>query len=50
MDAEWQAQGDLASVTCEFETDNVIANIGGFVPDKLGGDYNNDYNKDFDKE
>ena len=50
MEAEWQTQGDLASVTCEFETDNVVANIGGFVPDKLGGDYNNDYNKDFDKE
>lgn len=50
MEAEWQTQGDLASVTCEFETDNVVANIGGFVPDKLGGDYNNDYNGDFDKE
>ena len=50
MEAEWQTQGDLASVTCEFETDNVVANIGGFVPDKPGGDYNNDYNKDFDKE
>ena len=48
MEAEWQTQGDLASVTCEFETDNVVANIGGFVPDKLGGDYNNDYNEDFD--
>lgn len=50
MEADWQTQGDLASVTCEFETDNVIANIGGFVPDKLGGDYNNDYDDDFDKE
>lgn len=50
MEAEWQTQGDLASVTCEFETDNVVANIGGFVPDKLGGDYNNDYNGDFDIE
>lgn len=52
MEAEWQTQGDLASVTCEFETDNVIANIGGFVPSEalLGGDYNSDYNNDFDKE
>ncbi len=50
MEAEWQTQGDLASVTCEFETDSVVANIGGFVPDKLGGDYNNDYNEDFDIE
>ena len=50
MEADWETQGDLASVTCEFETDNVIANIGGFVPDKLGGDYNNDYDDDFDKQ
>lgn len=50
MEAEWQTQGDLASVTCEFETDNVIANISGFVPDRLGGDYNNDYDEDFDNE
>jgi len=50
MEAEWQTQGDLASVNCEFETDSVIVNLGGFVPDKLGGDYNNDYNDDFDKE
>lgn len=50
MEAEWQTQGDLASVTCEFETDNVIANIGGFVPDKLGGDFNRDFNNDFKTE
>lgn len=30
MDVEWQTQGDLASVTCEFETDNIIVNLGGF--------------------
>ena len=48
MEAEWQTQGDLASVTCEFETDNVIVNLGGFIPDRLGGDYNDDYNADFD--
>ena len=30
MDVEWQAQGDLASVTCEFETDNVMTNFGSF--------------------
>lgn len=34
MDVEWQTQGDLASVTCEFETDNVIVNLGGFTPDE----------------
>lgn len=30
VDTSWQNQGDLASVTCEFETDNVMVNIGGF--------------------
>lgn len=28
MDVDWQTQGDLASVNCEFETDNVIVNFG----------------------
>lgn len=32
MDVDWQTQGDLASVTCEFEVDNVIVNLGGFIP------------------
>ena len=50
MEADWQTQGDLASVTCEFETDNVIANLGGFVPIPAGGDYNGDYNEDFDNQ
>lgn len=50
METEWQTQGDLASVTCEFETDNVIANLGGFVSPPVGGDYNNDYNEDFDNQ
>lgn len=51
MDVDWQVQGDLASVTCEFETDNVIVNLGGFVPEELGGDYRNThYNDDFDNQ
>lgn len=50
MDVEWQDQGDLAAVECEFETDTVIANIGGYEPELLGGDFNNDYNNDYDKE
>lgn len=50
MEADWQTQGDLASVTCEFETDNVVANLGGFVPIPAGGDYNSDYNEDFDNQ
>lgn len=47
MEPKWEDQGDLASVECEFETDTVIANIGGYVPELLGGDYNDDYNNDY---
>lgn len=48
LDVNWQEQGDLAAVECEFETDTVIANIGGFMPEPLGGDFNSDFNNDFD--
>lgn len=48
MVPEWEDQGDLASVECEFETDTVIANIGGYTPELVGGDYNTDYNNDYD--
>lgn len=47
MEPEWQEQGDLAAVECEFETDTVIANIGGYKAELLGGDFNNDFNNDF---
>ena len=51
MDVDWQTQGDLASVTCEFETDNVLVNLGGFVPEELGGDFRNaHYDDDFDNQ
>lgn len=50
MEPEWEDQGDLASVECEFETDTVIANIGGYTPELLGGDFNNDFNNDFNVE
>lgn len=50
MEPEWEDQGDLAAVECEFETDTVIANVGGYVPDLLGGDFGRDYNNDFDTE
>lgn len=52
MDIDWQDQGDLASANCEFEVDNIIANLGGYSADKLGfgGDFNKDYNADFDNE
>lgn len=29
MQPQWEEQGDLAAVECEFETDTVIANLGG---------------------
>lgn len=48
MRPEWEEQGDLAAVECEFETDTVISNIGGYEPKLLGGDFNKDYNNDFD--
>ena len=50
MEPEWEDQGDLAAVECEFETDTVIANIGGYVPSLSGGDFNEDYNNDFKTE
>lgn len=50
MEPKWEDQGDLASVECEFETDTVIANIGGYTPKLAGGDFNNDFNNDFDIE
>ena len=50
MEPEWEDQGDLAAVECEFETDTVIANIGGYEPELLGGDFNRDFNNDFNKK
>lgn len=47
MDVNWQDQGDLASVDCEFDVDNIIVNIGGFEYEKPVGDFNNDFNNDF---
>lgn len=50
MEVDWQEQGDLASVTCEFDVDNIITNLGGFKHENIGGDFNNDYNNDYDIE
>lgn len=50
MDVDWQDQGDLASVNCEFDIDNIIVNFGGYSAELAGGDFNNDYNADFDNE
>ena len=47
MEVDWQEQGDLASVTCEFDVDNIITNLGGFKREAVGGDFNNDFNNDY---
>lgn len=49
MAPDWQEQGDLASVECSFETDNVITNIMTCTPNGQysNGDFNNDFNNDF---
>lgn len=47
MEPEWEDQGDLAAVECEFETDTVIANIGGYIPETIDGDFNSDFDNDF---
>lgn len=47
MNPEWEDQGDLASVECEFETDTVIANVGGYQASIVSGDFNEDFNEDF---
>lgn len=50
MEVDWQEQGDLASVTCEFDVDNIVTNLGGFKYEVTGGDFNNDFNNDFNIE
>lgn len=47
MDVDWQEQGDLASVNCQFDVDNIIYNRGGCI---TKGDFNNDFNNDFKKD
>ena len=47
MTVDWQEQGDLASVTCEFEIDDVIVNFGGYAKSLQDGDFNGDFNNDF---
>lgn len=45
LEVEWEEQGNLAGVTCTFDIDNILSNIGGFLPGN--GDFNNDYSNDF---
>lgn len=43
----WQAQGDLASVECEFQTATIFKNIGRGIKLFTGGDFNIDFNNDY---
>ena len=43
----WQVQGNLASVECEFQTATVFKNIGRGVTILNNGDYNIDFNNDY---
>lgn len=47
IEPDWEDQGDLATVNCEFETDTVIANIGGYAQEEQSKEYNNDFNNDY---
>lgn len=48
IDFDWQEQGDLAKISCSFDTDVVSINIGGHTEAAPGVDFNNDYNEDYD--
>lgn len=49
-EVEWEEQGNLASVVCSFNTDNIVTNIGGLKQlssDTSHYDFNDDFNNDF---
>jgi len=45
---EWESNGDVASVTAEFDTATVAKKIGTGYVKALRGDFNDDFNNDFD--
>lgn len=45
---EWEDNGDVASVSAEFETATVAKKIGVGYIKALRGDFNDDFNNDFD--
>ena len=45
--AEWQTQGDLASLEIEFTTSTVVKKTGRSWSQSGAGDYNDDYNDDY---
>ena len=45
--AEWQTQGDLASLEIEFTTSTVVKKTGRSWSQSGAGDYNDDYNNDY---
>lgn len=48
MEVSWEEQGNLASVTCTFEVDNIISTVGHFTAGLLGSSFNDDYNDDYE--
>lgn len=48
IDSKWENYGDVAEVTATFDTDTVVANLGGYGSRKTGtGDFNDDFNADY---
>ena len=47
---EWEADGDVAGVSAEFDTDTVAKKIGLAYLRARRGDFNNDFNDDFNNE
>lgn len=44
---EWEANGDVAVVKAEFQTDTVVKKLGVGYLRPTGGQFNNDYNDDY---
>lgn len=44
---EWEANGDVAVVKAEFQTDTVVKKLGVGYLRPTGGQFNNDYNNDY---
>lgn len=48
MEVSWEEQGNLASVVCTFEVDNIVSTVGHFNAELLGQSFNDDYNDDYE--
>lgn len=47
---EWEANGDIAAVRAEFDTQTVAKKLGRGISIPAGGDFNNDYNNDYNNQ